>query len=569
MPQITVISQSGEKSITGQIKKEETLLHGLQRLGIHMPGNCGGNGTCGKCTVQFGKEAPAPHAEDEILSAEQREGGIRLSCCHNIEKDETIRLLGEMYLPEEKAPKMQILGMAEGAKKERGESVYTMIVDVGTTTLAAAMVREGDFQIERVLTRVNSQRRFGSDVISRIQAANEGNGAELKKAIWEDILAIWRDFEADKKALEENGAAEGQAAKKLTWKKIVISGNTVMEHLLMGYSCKGLGEAPFAPVSLALTKKPLKEIYEAAGSWKETEVTLLPGISAFVGADILSGLFAVSMDKKDKPVLFVDLGTNGEMALGNKERLLVTATSAGPAFEGANISAGVAGIEGAIQQVNLLGKRLQLTTIGKKPAIGICGTGVLELVCELYKTGIIDAHGTLKEEYQASGYPLGQRPDGSSILFTQEDVRQLQMAKAAIRSGIDLLLQNYGITEEEVAEVYLAGGFGCSLNVYKAASIGLIPRKLVKKTKALGNTSLQGGYQYAKEIREKLQVKGESAGAQESGHIQEESTGAQESGQMQEESAKTRMKYLAEHAEVLNLAMLPEFEERYIKNMDF
>lgn len=241
MPRITVISQDGKQSRTGWAKKEETLFSALRNLGIVMEGCCGGNGTCKKCAVEYVGQTPEIVPEEEALGAERLLAGVRLSCCHKVTEDIRVKLSSGMYFLDEAAPEMQIQGVHIWEKENPAEREYTVILDVGTTTLAAAFVRESDFKIEKVLTRENSQRRFGSDVISRIQAAGEGYDEELQAAIWEDIWSLCIEFETGK------GWTPGE---EIHWKQLVVSANTVMEHLLMGYSCKGLGEAPFHPVSL-------------------------------------------------------------------------------------------------------------------------------------------------------------------------------------------------------------------------------------------------------------------------------------------------------------------------------
>ena len=226
------------------------------------------------------------------------------------------------------------------------------------------------------------------------------------------------------------------------------------------------------------------------------------------------------------------------MAIETGGEILATATSAGPAFEGANMTDGVPGIEGAIQQVNLLAGRPVIRTIGNKPPVGICGSGILDLASELYRSGKIDRHGTFLDG--AASYQVATRADGSRICFTQEDMRQLQLAKSAIRSGVDLLLKKSGVSEAEVQTVWLAGGFGCKLNVHKAALLGLIPKGLEKKTKAAGNTALRGAYEFAKAC-----------------------------GEHGIEQTEIRFKELAHKIRVLNLAGEPEFEAYYLRNMDF
>lgn len=538
MPRITVISQDGAKSRAVSVTTGETVLTGLRKLGILME-SCCGSGACKKCTVFYESPMPEVCPEDAALGEAALLAGKRLACRHRVTEDIRVRLTGGMRFAEEERPQMQIEGFAlqrmaaDRKAVSEEEREYTVILDIGTTTLAAAFVRESDFGIEQVLTRENSERRYGSDVISRIQAANEGNSADMQIAIWADIEAMCAEF-ADQKYTAKGDSDKGSVC----FRELVVTGNTVMEHLLCGYSLKGLGEAPFRPFSLELTRQKKSAVFSGKGLLEETEVIVLPGISAFVGADIAAGLYAVSMDREDGAALFADIGTNGELALGVNGTILATTTSAGPAFEGANIRDGVPGIEGAIQRANLLGGRLVVETIGKKPPVGICGSGVLDLASELYRGGILDRHGTFVDG--AKSYTIAKRADGSEILFTQEDMRQLQMAKSAIRSGIELLLKEAGVSEDAVQTVWLAGGFGCRLNVHKAALLGLIPKKLEKRTKAAGNTALLGAYQFAKTCRE---------------HGRKE--------------AEMRFKELIKRTKVLNLAEQPDFETYYLRNMDF
>ena len=517
MPQVIIVYGKNKKEINTQAKQGENLLFFMRRIGVFVENSCGGNKTCGKCAVLFMDGIPEVEAEDIILSKEGREKGWRLACCHKIEKDCKI-WVEESCLEREKNER--------NGNKEPLDS-DTIVIDIGTTTLAASLVRKSDGKLIKTVTAANSQRVYGSDVISRIKAANEGNEKGLRELIWKDIERLCESLNVK------------------TISHIVISGNTVMEHLLIGDSCEGLGQAPFHPVNLACVEKDLKDVisdsnetFRKLAKEMQTKVTILPGISAFVGADIVSGLYAISMQKREKITLLIDLGTNGEMVLGTKSHMIATAVSAGPALEGAGISSGMPGISGAIARVNFLGKRVQTVTLGGKAPVGVCGTGVLETVCELYRAGILTKEGILEETYREKGFPLAKRQDGSMIYFTAQDVRMVQLAKSAIRSGIELLLKHYGITADEVDQVYLAGSFGQKLNVHKAVTIGLIPKKLEKKTTAMGNTSLLGAAAY---------VQAKDAGKQ----------------------PRKDMEGIIRNTTVLNLAELPEFEEYYIKNMNF
>ena len=290
---------------------------------------------------------------------------------------------------------------------------------------------------------------------------------------------------------------------------IVISGNTTMIHLLMGYDCSTLGVYPFEPVNTGLISETAEEIIGYIQPGAEIKTTILPSVSAFIGGDIVSGLYALDFATNKEISLFVDLGTNGEIVLGNCDRILTTTVAAGPAFEGGNISCGTGSVAGAICKVEISKNdasgrsddeksnqttSVQIETIHNAPPCGICGTGVIETVAELLKCGLIDETGLLADEYFDTGFPVTniQNP----IVFTQQDIRQFQLAKAAVRTGIEILTKEYGITIDKIAKVYIAGGFGYHMNVTKAASIGLIPKELATKATAAGNTSLAGAVKF-------------------------------------------------------------------------
>jgi len=221
---------------------------------------------------------------------------------------------------------------------------------------------------------------------------------------------------------------------------------------------------------------------------------MMPGISTFVGADIVSGMIAVDMDQSDEVCLLVDLGTNGEMVIGSREKMVSASTAAGPAFEGGNISCGVAGIPGAISSVSIEDGEPTVGTIGDRPAIGLCGTGVLETVYELLKDELIDETGLMDDDYFDDGFPLAE-----GVVFTNKDVREVQLAKSAIRAGIEVLLQEYGVGYDGVARVYIAGGFGEKINQEKAIGIGLLPEEFDGKIIPIGNSSLAGAVMLAKD----------------------------------------------------------------------
>lgn len=373
------------------------------------------------------------------------------------EKQRQLKKQGKRLLKSDKASCENFLGIA---------------IDIGTTTLAARLLDLSSGKTLASAVSMNRQRTIGVDVISRIEAANRGKEQQLKELIEADLRKLFH-------ALLEQAKADAAALQQ-----IILSGNTTMGHLLLGYSCEGLGSFPFRPVNLELVHKTYQD---------SCDVWLMSGISAYVGGDIVSGLYACDFDRSEEINLFIDLGTNGEMALGNSHRLLTTSVAAGPAFEGGNISCGTGSISGAISHVHIEADgRISLETIQNQIPVGICGTGIIELTAELFKTGQIDETGLLAEAYFEEGYPVTITPQGNEITFTQRDIREVQMAKSAVRAGVEILLKRYGIGYETIAHVYLAGGMGFSLNSDAAVSIGLLPVQLKDKLLTVGNTSLAG-----------------------------------------------------------------------------
>ena len=416
---------------------------------------CGGNGNCATCPKR--------------MSEELNNGAFEAVAEYAVsEKDGTVNC------------------DALKVSNEKG-NMYAIAIDLGTTTLAFSLVDIVSKQIHHTVTMLNSQRKYGADVLSRIQASMDGEQEELRESIQKDLS------EGIDELLKE--------CRIMDIDQIVISGNTTMIHLLMDYDCSTLGVYPFAPVNTELISGTAEEIIGYKQPGANIKTTILPSISAFIGGDIVSGLYALDFAANKEISLFVDLGTNGEIALGNCNRILTTSVAAGPAFEGGNISCGTGSVAGAICAVEINRNDvsdIKLNTIYNVPPCGICGTGVIETVAELLKCGLIDETGLLADEYFDTGFPLTNELE--PIIFTQQDIRQFQLAKAAVRTGIEILIKEYGITADEIAKVYIAGGFGYHINIIKAASIGLIPQELTTKATAVGNTSLAGAVKYLNDM---------------------------------------------------------------------
>ena len=490
--------------------KNKSLLTHLQEKGEFLPAYCAGRGTCGKCKVQFLNNIPAPTAYDTAFFSEKElSEGWRLACQAYVEgqftiqiedyEEDQIQAASAFNLPSDKSvsnkfttsniasdssskttssQQISIQHNSTQLSPEQSDSkiaaaqsssahneissseALALAIDIGTTTIAANLIDTNPKKVLQTTTSINHQRILGTDVLSRIDAANQGRIWELQRTILNDLDSICEQFQL------------GKDITKLSI-PVIISGNSTMQHLLQRLSCESLGSFPFTPVDISMH------------SYKG--MTILPGISTYVGADIVSGIVACGIDQKEEISLLVDLGTNGEMVIGNKDRLLVTSTAAGPAFEGGNIRHGIAGVPGAIDTVTISNNHPVISTISNKKPIGICGTGVIETVYELVKEKIVDNTGLIADKYFDNGYPLTE-----NISFTNKDVREVQLAKSAIRAGIEILVTSYGIDYSQIAHLYLAGGFGQKINYTKAVGIGMLPKELNDRIISVGNSSLAG-----------------------------------------------------------------------------
>lgn len=466
--------QDGQK-ITVRVEKSESILRICRTRGLDLNAICAGKGICGKCGVQVTRGKAAVSPEDrKVYSEEKLADGWRLACRLFPTEDMEIRLPdGNYYVVADEAKDAETFDPA---------AEYAAAIDIGTTTLAAQLINLETGNVLKVHSALNGQVIFGADVISRIQASNNGEGEALRQRIRSDLG----------EAIVE--LLEGKDGIRLV--KAAIAGNTTMIHLLMGYSCETLGVVPFTPVNIDTIHQTLGAVANVSAfgleEYADTPVVIAPGISTYVGGDIVSGMYALNWEQRENVSLFVDLGTNGEMAIGGKDRILCSSTAAGPAFEGGNITCGTGSVPGAIDHVKITERGPSVTTIGGMPPVGICGTGVIEIAAELYKNGLIDETGLLEEEYFEEGYPIAAAEDGKQIRFYQKDTREIQLAKAAVRAGVETLMRRFGVEPEEIRDVFLAGGFGYKIDAEKAMEIGLLPPAFEGKVRAVGNTSLRG-----------------------------------------------------------------------------
>ena len=432
----------------------------------HMP--CGGHGKCGKCRVIVAGDVSAP-TEDEkcALTPDELAGGIRLAC--------RVTVLGDCAVTVTEQGKGQIVIRGAFPISMREKKItplwkgYGVAMDIGTTTLAARLYDCTGALLSET-SRLNPQSAWGADVISRMEAAMAGHAGK--------IAAITR--RALDGMLTELATAAAVGTEDIG--SVVITGNTVMLHLLTETDVEPLTHAPFAAERLfgeLLTARDLS----LSALPSDTPVYLPPCIAAFIGADTVTATLASDLREIPETGLLCDIGTNGEMVLWHENTLYACSTAAGPAFEGAGISMGMSGRVGAIDRVWVADGEIQAHVIGEADPVGLCGSGLVDAVAALLDTELLDETGYLEDDPAVISSP---------VEIMQEDIRAVQLAKSAIHAGMRTLIHTAGLDCEEVATLYIAGGFGSYLDVKNAGKIGLLPEELTDRVTVLGNAALTG-----------------------------------------------------------------------------
>jgi len=412
----------------------------LEQAQLAVARPCGGRGVCGKCAIILAGAVSEPNEAEQAA-------GCRLSC--------QAQLLGDaqVWLPEENLAEVETGGIAV-IPVQPMEGHIGAAVDIGTTTIALKCFDLNDGRELSVHSCLNPQSSVAADVMGRIGAALDGKLILLSRQVADALAGL----------LKQAGQEKPDA--------MVITGNTTMLYLLTGRTPEELSHAPFAADCLFGFETQLLG-----------KRTYLPRcMSAFVGADITCAVLASGMTRQGETALLCDIGTNGEMALWKNGRLYATSTAAGPAFEGAGISSGCGSTKGAIDRVWLENGRLCCHTIGQVPAVGVCGSGLIDAVAAALAVEAVDETGAMEEPLQLA--------DGVTLL--NRDIRAVQLAKAAIAAGIQTLLEATDTGLEEITTFYIAGGFGSHLNVDSAAAIGLIPGLLRNRVCVIGNGALTG-----------------------------------------------------------------------------
>lgn len=442
---VTVLMDGRETVIPAQTG--ETILEALARAGIAVSAPCGGLGRCRKCAVRATGELAC---EDGA----RLDGQTVLACRTRLTGDARVRV------SESKAEILKT-GVSAGEETD-GETGLGVSVDVGTTTLAAYLVERSTGRVLASDARLNPQRPHGADVISRLSFAieSEENAALLQREILAAIDEMTRSM------LER----AGRAGEEIRCRALV--GNTVMMHLLGGYPARPLAFAPFTPAYTALHEKELGGVR-----------TILGGcISGYVGADTLAAALACGLDERDENAMLIDIGTNGEIMLKKDGRCFACSCAAGPAFEGAHIACGTGAVAGAIDHARVENGEIVYTTIGGGEATGICGSGLIDLTAALLERGDITPMGRMTGDVRLS----------ERVYLARSDIREVQLAKAAIASGIRILAEQAGAALADIEKVYLAGGFGNFIGLDSACRIGLFPAPLRAKIVPVGNAAGSG-----------------------------------------------------------------------------
>jgi uncharacterized 2Fe-2S/4Fe-4S cluster protein (DUF4445 family) len=576
-PKIEVIINNKGKKEKFMVNKNSLLLDELRKNGIFVESPCGGNGSCGKCRINvISGEYEASEQDKRHLSDRELNKGIRLACSLKVDNDMEIVIedqigkmeimtfgnealdeletnftplvtkkhllmnkpnihdqrddykriaealeLSHLIIGYELLPKISkklkdadfnitaSVYKNELLQIEAGDTTdisFGVAVDIGTTTIACYLMDLTSGKILLAESQVNKQRAYGGDVISRINFTIENT--EGTKILMESIVNQINDM-IEILCTHNNISA-------LNIYNISIVGNTTMIHFLLGLPSQNIAMAPFIPVILSPMDFKAKEL----GIKINGIVSIMPGIASYVGSDITAGILASGMMNSKQYSILLDIGTNGEIAIGNEEGILTCSTAAGPAFEGANIKCGIGGVSGAISKV-ALGKENIYSTINKASACGICGSGVLDIVSEFIKYKVIDETGRIQDEDEILNEDVKKRiyekdnkkefllednvKKGEPIVFTQRDVREVQLAKAAVAAGIQLVIKEMGITNEDIHKVYIGGGFGNFMDTESALTIGMMPSELKGKIYSIGNCAGTGArlYLLSQKSREK------------------------------------------------------------------
>lgn len=505
------------ENVVLEVEPGTSILEAARKAGIAIESPCNGAGVCGKCKLYRTQVSPmeALLIRKCVYTSRHEDEGYILACQACIQDDINIRLnekkeknlkilskgktfnidvaspVSREYHADRNETEVRLDGNPTAVEKgDTTDENYGVVVDIGTTTLVASLVNLNTGVEITSESALNPQANHAQDVLSRINMAAEEDGlhtlfTEVIDQINDLIGVITDRAKADRGRIYET----------------VFSGNTCMIHLATNTNPEGLGEYPYIPAIVGGNCVNAKELGLQIA--EKGRVYIPPIISAFVGPDITSGVLATQIEKEKGVTLFVDIGTNGEMIFANNGKLAATSTAAGPAFEGMNIEFGMRAANGAIETFEIDEKDdPKIGTIGNAPAVGICGSGLLDIVGELVAHQVITKSGKFEKRDKLPG-KLADRiveKNGKPVFLltedvwlTQKDIRQVQLAKGAIRAGIEFLMLSQNKKADEVDRVEIAGSFGYHLKTKSLINIGLLPSEFRDKVEYVGNTSKTGG----------------------------------------------------------------------------
>jgi uncharacterized 2Fe-2S/4Fe-4S cluster protein (DUF4445 family) len=546
----------------GKCQTNESLQTCARQLGVGISSLCGGKGTCYSCKVQVlsGTVSKPTSKELEAFTSQELKGGWRLACqtyptsdCRltvppeSMTTPQRVQVEGleitvqpepsvrgyrlRLAPPSLSAPHADADRLLDALNQQhplhcgkvdinvlrilsaqlrswnwecqaivRNDELIALVpwpsqplglaIDLGTTKIAGYLVDLSDGRTLAAKGIMNPQISYGEDIISRINSVinSPDEGVQVQKLAVEAINELITDLCAEVSANTEEIV------------EAVVVGNTAMHHLFLGLSVKQLALSPFVPaVSKALDIKAADlGLYMAPGAY----VYLLPNIAGFVGADHVAMLLATEIWQAEGPIVALDIGTNTEISLVNKGEITAVSCASGPAFEGGHIKDGMRAATGAIERLRIADDSIQYQTIDQALPIGICGSGILDALSQLYLAGIIDEGGRIMDDHPRIRTRKGQREfvlvgeeergGQPAIMITQRDVRELQLAKAAIRTGIQALLEANSCSEDEIKQVIIAGAFGTYIDVASAVAIGMLPSLPLNRFRQVGNAAGMG-----------------------------------------------------------------------------
>ena len=496
----------GSKDVKTIAQAGDSLYALMENNGVEIDAPCSGNGTCGKCRVKIISGAVEMESNTH-LSKEDYNDGWCLACQSKIIGDAVIWVpktasafkseivTADLSTPEELERYEKAVSDIFAAGISKGTSAKGMgvAIDIGTTTVTGAML---DLASGKVLSKAslgNGQIKYGADVINRIiQQSKEGGVEKLRKAVREDTVI---------NIMETLCKGAGKEASDIS--RVVIAGNTTMEHLFLGADGQSIRLEPYIPEFLAHEPMLCKDAGLPAG--EGAMLYLAPNVGSYVGGDITAGILPAMLWNREDMNLFIDLGTNGELVLGNSEFMFTCACSAGPAFEGGDISNGMRAMNGAVDSCEIDPDTMEpvLHTIGNSKPLGLCGSGLISIIAELFAAGIISAKGKFvregsrirHDEYGGTEYIFATAEEsgsGRELTITEVDLDNFIRAKAAIFSAIRTMLNAVDMTVDDIDNIIIAGGIGSGINIAKAIEIGMLPKQPLEKYSYIGNSSLTG-----------------------------------------------------------------------------